>query len=897
MVRRRNNVTQPGAIATRVRGPGCGTRGAAFLRFGLATLSAALAPGLVLLPAAAVVAAQPDPTLRIDEATGRDILNYAPHRLVDFTHMRLEIDIPDMNAPRFKATSTLSFEPIAEPVSELPLDAHYLTIRSIQAQGHSVDWTHDDHELVVEFEPPVDVGERLELVIRYEAEDPPRGLVWTPESAAWPGRPAQIHTQGQPETNSYWFPCHDFPNERLTTELIVTVPPGYLVSANGRLVSREESRAGASGDAGTVRSRGRETFHWLQDEPHPNYLVSLVVGRFDVVDVAKARGMTGRTSVPLEMPVYVPPGRGPDVARTYGNTAEMVRVFERLFDEPYPWDRYAQLVVWNFMAGGMENTAATTMYGTALFDETAAMDFDLDGLIAHELAHQWYGDLITCRTWEHLWLNEGLATYGEALWFEHVDGELGYQREMVRNFDYLIGTDRANAPLQQPMVSKAYLDPDHVFDRESDVYSKGASVLHMLRQRLGDELFFRGLREYTDRFRQRSVETIDLRHTFEAVSGESLQRFFTQWCERPGIPVLDVSIDWDEGDKALRIDLEQTQNIDDWNPAFALELPVWIAERPNSGGRIVRIPIEQRSATAVVPARRDPAMVVIDPRMEVLSELRVRQPERRWLEMLRSAPTPAARVQAIRHLGESDGSEAASALFEMARDPGENEWFRREAIRTFESRTASTPGELNLLMALAADPPEDPHVRRQTVDSLAAAIDAIEDADEELVREAAGRFATLAEADVSYRVRAAAVEGLGTIGADSHVETILAGLETESQHDVIRQASLRALRILDLPIGLEQAIRFAQPGNLSRTRALAAEVVGDLAHHDEAAALAILEEVVSDRVERARIAAGEALAKLGTPAAAAVLEARAAVVRSDYERERLRRWAGEARRE
>ena len=316
-----------------------------------------------------------------DPETGRDLLNYPPDRIVDHQHMRLEIDIPDMNVPRASAVQTLTVTAIGTPTASLTLDARLLDIRSVTSPGRRVTHEHDGRRLTMRFDPPLEPGIASDIVTTYTISDPPHGLLWLPEDPAWPGRPAQIHTQGQTDTNSYWFPCHDFPNERLITELIVTVPEGYLVSGNGRLLARE-------------MRPGRTTFHWLQDKPHVNYLVSLIVGKFDVVDLAQAPARSRdalRPAKAFEMPVYVPPGRGRDVAGTYGRTPEMIGLFERLTGEAYPWDRYAQLVVWNFGAGGMENTSATTMYDTAIIDPQGLLDGDLDGLIAHELAHQWFG--------------------------------------------------------------------------------------------------------------------------------------------------------------------------------------------------------------------------------------------------------------------------------------------------------------------------------------------------------------------------------------------------------------------------------------------------------------------------------------------------------------------------
>ncbi len=201
-------------------------------------------------------------------------------------------------------------------------------------------------------------------------------MFFTPSSSEAPHYTAEVHTQGQTTGNRHWFIGHDAPNERMTTELIVDVPAGFSVSSNGRLV-------------GSLQDGDRAIWHYLQDTPHVSYLVSLVIGKFDIVRIPHSR---------VSMQVWVPEGLGDQVMQTYGRTGEMIDLMERRFGTPYPWDRYDQLVVKNFGSGGMENTSATTMYPTAILDERALLDSDLDGLIAHELAHQWTGDMITCKS-------------------------------------------------------------------------------------------------------------------------------------------------------------------------------------------------------------------------------------------------------------------------------------------------------------------------------------------------------------------------------------------------------------------------------------------------------------------------------------------------------------------
>src|SRR5262245_25703074 len=221
-------------------------------------------------------AALPDAPLKFagfDVESGRDLRVYPPHPMCDFRHMKLEIVSPDMNVPGLSATQTLTIAPIAEPLHALTLDARAMNITSVAIAGHSAAFEHDGRRLSISIEPPLPLGEPADIVTTYEVNDPPLGLIWTPESPDWPGRAAQLHTQGQPETNSFWFPCHDFPNVRLTTEIIAAVPAGYLVSSNGRLVGKHQTIRTVEGPAGSADLAPFEVFHWVQDKPNVNYLV------------------------------------------------------------------------------------------------------------------------------------------------------------------------------------------------------------------------------------------------------------------------------------------------------------------------------------------------------------------------------------------------------------------------------------------------------------------------------------------------------------------------------------------------------------------------------------------------------------------------------------------------
>jgi aminopeptidase N len=862
-----------------------------------------------------------------DPVTGRNLLNYPPDPLVEYIHMRLELDISDMAIPRLDAVQTLTVAPIAAPLVALTLDAALLEIRSVSVAGHQALFEHDGARLTITFDPPLPPAARSDIVTTYSVNDPPYGLIWTLPSQSWPGRAPQIHTQGQPEDNRYWFPIHDFPNIRLTTELVVTVPTGFLVLSNGRLVGGPTApsptppppRGRQTIPAARPTTAARETFHWLQDKPHVPYLVSLVVGQFDVVDVAlpppasrpptsprASRG--GRQALP--MPVYAPPGRAADVRGTYGRTPQMVELFERLIDEPYPWDQYAQAIVWNFAPGGMENTSATTMHDTAIFSPEALTDSDMDALISHELAHQWFGDLITCNSWEHIWLNEGFATYFTNLWFEHRDGRGNsdrrdaYQHGVIGNFDSVINSDRAEAPWQPAMASKAYDDPWEVFRRAANPYPKGAAVLHMLRQQLGDEVFFRALAVYVDRMKglphypPTNAETSDLRKALEDVSGENFEQFFHQWVFRPGVPHLAIGIDWDRATSELSISITQEQNIDGYNPAFEFTLPVWIRHGAREEQTTIgHLNIAGRETTARFTLDAEPTMVVIDPEMAVLARTSIRQPVQRWVAQLERGPTLFARVRAARALAQRESTVAAAALLREAQDPRNHHRLRSEAARALgRGRHAIALIELaSARLTPTTAPTTGPHaaeVRLAIVEAAAelARDESIDPAQRTRLREILARHAAADE--WSFRTRAAAVLALGRLSAitDDEFRLIVAAAESESQHDRVRQSALEALGQTSRAEALAVVMRYALPGTYNRTRAGAIAAVASLSHHDRSSSFKLLTMTLTDRERRAWEAAGRALVELGDHRAVEPLKQLAQAKRDPRDQARISEW-------
>jgi aminopeptidase N len=610
---------------------------------------------------------------RIDLKSGRDLANWPRPRHFDLRHLTLEVDIPTMNAPRFNGRATYTAAAIGSARRELTLDARSvdtlgngLTISAVRVDGKPAAFTHANSKLAITLPKPGLPGVALTIVIDYVCDYPANGgngLTWSAKGEREndpTDRSPQLHSQGQPESNRRWIPCHDFPNEKLTTELIVTVGKEFQVLSNGTLLSQTP----VEGD--------RTRWRWLQDKPHPSYLIMMAIGTWQTHDFGAPEGDAASDRPGLPMRVYAPGWRFDATVEAFKDTPAMVAFFEAYFDEPYPWAKYDQVICRDFKWGGMENTSATVLYLQAAGGGPGSED----DLIAHELAHQWTGDLVTCKSWEHLWLNEGWASYAEALWAEYapvlrmrrasgkapiprpdnvlasaLTGEerqaarRGYQRKMFQFLGPQRALNRGTAPDAPAMASNRYSDPEQPFTKGDDVYGKGALVLHMLRARLGDEVFNRAMRVYIDRFKFGNAETDDFRRVLEEVSGQSLERFFDQWVRRPGLPRVEVDLKWDDAAGSLVVTADQTQTVNADNPAYALVIPLFVKFADGSW-RYEYLDTDVVSRTRSFNLGQKPESVSVDPNMTIAASFRTRTPLAMLWRQIIDPPTTFAQLRA-----------------------------------------------------------------------------------------------------------------------------------------------------------------------------------------------------------------------------------------------------------
>ncbi len=782
------------------------------------------------------------PVNAFDPAIGADPRHYPPDCPVDFRHLRLELTFDDLTSRSFTGVASLTVTPVNGNVTALTLDAVDLDIKQVDATGGvALRWDYDGKKLALLFDHPLPQDKLTTINIRYRCVEPIDGMTWALPDEAYPHRPLVIHTQGEPTFARYWFPCLDSPVDRCTTEVEVTIPSPFFALSNGKLVDRKDSSDGK-----------RTTFHYRQEQPHVFYLVTLVIGKFNEVKDTW-RG--------IDVQYFLPEGSGEAARLSYGKTPDMLEYFSNKLAFPYPYAKYAQVTVPLFSFGGMENTSATTMGDTAILTPHAAIDQDLEGLISHELAHQWFGDLITCRSWEHLWLNEGFATFMGSVWKERSKGREEYLYDFWKRFPRIAANDRTDDG--PGILFKEYRHPNEVFRFKGSMpYIKGSCVLHMLRHQLGETIFWNGLRSYVAAHAYQQVETNDLRRSFEVASGRNLERFFDQWVSRPGIVNLEVTYRWDAASHTAVVRVVQTQPITRDTPAFHAPLDLYFA----SGDEVFTktIDLTQRSETYRHEFDMKPDLFCVDPEAGLLAKIKTEKPRAMWLNQLRRGPTTIARANAALSLSRDARPEVVDALRSVVETDQEHWTVRGEAASALGAMN-NARGRDALLVLLG---------KRKTLDNSRVRAAVIQAAGSYDTREIGAALVPFAKSDPSERVEAAATRALGKIRSFDAQAVLVANAAKESFQGSIRLAAISALARRNDPRAIDIAMQYAAYGNADRMRPTAIRALGRLARQNPTrrdALRATIANWLTDPQDRSIVAAIGALADMGDAASQAAL--------------------------
>jgi aminopeptidase N len=758
----------------------------------------------------------------------------------DQRHVRLELTF-SLEDQKFTGRVVHRLVPFV-PLGSIELDAAEMKVFKVvlaDDRGHKLkgtgplEFTHRGDRLSVTLDRAYLPSETIGLAIDYLVSQPEHGVHFVLPEVTEPDRPRMIWTQSEPEYARYWFPCFDSPNDRITSEILATVPDDFLVLSNGILKEKKDN------------GNGTRRWHWVQEQSHVTYLMSVVAGRFDAFEQSWK-------GIPVVS--YVPQGRLSEAERSFEKTPAMIGFFSQISGYPYPWPKYSQICVEEYGWGGMEHTTATTLNVTTLHDARAHLDHTSDGLVAHELVHHWYGDLITCKDWAEIWLNESFATYFTTLWVEHDQGADEAVWRLHGEAESYFTEDAKR--YRRPIVTYRYPTPGRMFDRHS--YPKGARVLHMLRFVLGDDEFFKALRHYTKKHEFTTVETAQFRIAVEEATGQGLNWFFDQWLYHGGHPEYHVSHDWDAKQKSLRMTVKQTQKVDDLTPLFRMPIEIELVTPDET---IVRkVTVSKAEQTFDFTLKQRPLRVCFDPNDWVLKKLTAHKSREEWLDQLANSARVICRARAVQGLREFNKDEdVAAALAEAAaKDPF---WgVRQEAAKAL----AKFPGDGTrkaLLGAAKSDPKS--FVRRAAVKSLA---DFPHDETQAALRE-------IVKSDRSYETAAEALRSLVKVDRANCRDDLLGALAVKSHREVILRAAADGLADLNDPVAASKLTAMLDSPTTADRRIAVLRALARLLG-DGPGTLEILGRHLNDPHSEIRTAACEALAATGDPAAIDLLTAR-----------------------
>jgi aminopeptidase N len=450
----------------------------------------------------------------------------------DAIHYKITLNV-DLEKKILAGKNQITLSPLNDGLEKCVLDASYLIVENvINGDGKILPFEQKNDQVLIALGRKYNHADTLDISLEYTLNKPAHGIKFIDATAT---NPLMVSTDCFPNKARQWIPCYDYPNDKVTTEMIVTVDKKYKVLSNGRLVSVKEND-----------KEGTVTYHWNQELPHSTYLINL-----SIADYAVLKDSLG--SLPINYWVYK--GLEADAGTTFRKTPYMINFFNNLYNYPYPWAKYDQVIT-SYMGGGAEATSATILGEGIVMDTIAEKDYSGERVIAHEIAHQWWGDLITLRSWEHTWLNESFGTYSDYLYTRHDKGEDAGAFDLLgKKNQYL---NEARNRYIRPIVFNRYNDPGDNFD--SHTYPKGACMLHLLRYILGDDAFFRTLSTFLHQNEFKPVDTHDLMKTVKEVSGKNMDWFFDQYIFSPGHPVFEVTKTWDENKKTLKLIILQKQD-------------------------------------------------------------------------------------------------------------------------------------------------------------------------------------------------------------------------------------------------------------------------------------------------------------------------------------------------
>ncbi len=718
--------------------------------------------------------------------------HYNPDRPGQVEHicLNLSLDIPTQT---LRGVCQIRLNPVRDGITDLTLDAVNLEITTVEVGDTTQKFDYDGEYLKVKLAKPTTIAERVTLTITYAAVQPQRGIYFVTPTEHYPQKPTQVWTQGEDEDSRYWFPCFDYPGQLATSEIIVRVPSHLMAISNGELVS-------------TTQEGNDKIYHWMQNEVHPSYLVTLAIGDFlEVKDNWRDKPVT----------YYVDRSRTEaEAILSMGKTPSMIEFFSQKYGYDYAFPKYAQVCVADFIFGGMENTSTTLLTDRCVLDERAALDNrGTESLVAHELAHQWFGDLVVIKHWSHAWVKEGAATYAEVLWTEHeYDAEEAAYYRLGEARSYL--TEDAER-YRRPMVTHVYREAIELYDRH--IYEKGGCVYHMLRTELGDELFWKSIHTFVRHNAHKTVETIDLIRAIEQATGKNVLFLFDQYVFRGGHPEYKIGYSWDDDNKLAKVTVAQTQE-----ELFDLKIPIAFGFEGQTEQKTFAVRVFEKEQAFYFPLDFKPSFISFDRGNNYLKQVTLEYGLAELKAGLQFDPDPLAKIQCAEALAKKGNLEAVKALEKSLLE--ESFWGVRVEV-------ADALASINLDQAYAALvkglEDKEARVRKAVISGLSkfkteASLQAIEP--------------FVKEGDPSYLVESTAASCIGEIAAslpNYDPEKVITWLkeilkEREGWNEVVRSGAIAGLaKLKESDEALEIVMKYTapdvpQPLRLASIRALGA---------------------------------------------------------------------------
>jgi aminopeptidase N len=592
---------------------------------------------------------------------------YNPSRTIynDLVHTKLEVNF-NWGKSRMNGKASITLKPHFYQTDSLTLDAKGMDILSVSMNGKNLSYTYDSTQIHVKLDKTYKKDESYTVLIDYVAKPDERetggsmaissdkGLYFINPKQEDKAKMPQIWTQGETEANSVWFPTIDSPNSKSTQEIFITVEDKYITLSNGKMIASKKN------------PDGTRTDHWKQDLTHAPYLFMMAVGKFKMVKDFYTRPDGSK----MEVNYYIEPTKSDTTDKQieqyakgiFGETPAMIKYFSKLLGVEYPWDKYSQIVVRDYVSGAMENTGAVIFGDFVYKNDRELLDGNDQSTIAHELFHHWFGDYVTCESWANLPLNESFANYSQYLWDEHRYGldEANYQAEEEAKGYY----NSSNGGNHHNLINYNYFDKEDMFDGHS--YNKGGRILHMLRNYLGDDAFFKGLNLYLTQNRYKAAEVHHLRLAFEEVCGEDLNWFFNQWFFGKGHPVLQVYQVNEKENSKVKLTVYQKQNLDEC-PLY--KLPVDVLIHDSNGKRTQRITIDIEQQDFEFSYTGELRNVIFDVNQVLLGSVYIDKPIDQFLDQYQPSYSYKLRAQAIKYAKRKQDDKGQQIILDALKDP------------------------------------------------------------------------------------------------------------------------------------------------------------------------------------------------------------------------------------